>query len=221
MEGDPIISALQNGLFTAVVGDVMDAIGLTRQFLPPQIRPLRPDMAIAGRAMTVLEADIPPDETGDGEPFGLMFRALDDLKPGEIYICAGASPAYALWGGLMSTRAMALGAVGAVMDGYHRDTREILALGFPVFSFGAYAQDQRVRGRVTDFRQPITFANGCRVAPGDVIFGDIDGVTVIPKDSAEEVVRLASEKVSGEDRVRRMIEAGGSAADAFAETGIM
>ena len=170
MDGDQILSVLRDGLFTAVVGDVMDTLGLTRQFLPPEIRPLHADLTIAGRAMPVHEADIAPGEEDDAGAFGLMFKALDDLKAGEVYICAGASPTYALWGGLMSTRAQKLGAAGAVMDGYHRDTREITALSFPVFSRGGYAQDQRLRGRVVDFRQPIVFANGCRVAPGDIVF---------------------------------------------------
>src|SRR6187455_3044822 len=76
----------------------------------------------------------------------LMLRALDELKANEVYICTGGSPRYALWGELMSTRAQTLGAAGAVVDGYHRDTRGIRRLGFPVFSYGSYAQDQRVRG---------------------------------------------------------------------------
>ena len=221
MDDEQILSALHDGLFTAVVGDVMDTLGLTRQFLPPDIRAMHADMIIAGRAMPVLEADIAPGEAEDAGAFGLMLRALDDLKAGEVYICAGASPRYALWGGLMSTRAQKLGAAGAVMDGFHRDTREILALSFPVFSCGAYSQDQKVRGQVTDFRKPITFANGCRVAPGDIVFGDVDGVVIIPQDAADEVVRRAVEKVTGENTVRRMIEAGRSAEEAFAETGIM
>ena len=215
-----IFRQLRQELFTAVVGDVMDRIGLRHQFLPPDIRPLRADMVVVGRAMTVLEAD--HEESADvPEGFGLMFRALDDLKPGEVYICAGASPTYALWGGLMSTRAGRLGATGAVLDGFHRDTREIVELGFPVFSKGAYAQDQRGRGLVIDFRVPIGFANGCQIAPGDVIFGDIDGVVVIPKAAAQEVVRLALDKVNGEANVRRMIAEGQTTEDVFKKTGIM
>jgi regulator of RNase E activity RraA len=150
-----------------------------------------------------------------------MFRALDDLKRGEVYICTGASPLYALWGGLMSTRAMSLGAVGAILDGYHRDTREILSLNFPVFSAGAYAQDQRLRGRVIDFRCAIEFANKCRVAAGDLIVGDIDGVLVVPRDSVADVLQAALAKVSGEDDVRRSILKGERTEDIFRRTGIM
>src|SRR5579871_4701090 len=149
MTDEQTFALIRDRLFTAVIGDVMDKAGLTRQFLPPEIRALLPDSFLVGRAMPVLEADLPPaSKDAKGEDFGLMFRALDDLKRNEVYVCTGASPLYALWGGLMSTRAASLGAVGAVVDGYHRDTREIRALGFPVFSAGAYAQDQRLRGKV-------------------------------------------------------------------------
>jgi regulator of RNase E activity RraA len=219
-----LFNQLRNRLFTAVIGDVMDTVGLRHQFLPPEIRALQPDTIVVGRAMPVLEADLAAEgreQAGSPEDFGLMFRALDDLKPGEVYICAGASPAYALWGGLMSARALSLGAAGAVLDGFHRGTREILALRFPVFSQGPYAQDQRSRGRVVDFRVAIEFGNGCRVAPGDVIFGDIDGVVVIPSARTDEIVHLALAKASGEEDVRRMIVEGQSTEAVFAKTGIM
>ncbi|HYI71450.1 MAG TPA: RraA family protein, partial [Skermanella sp.] len=149
------LELIRTKLFTAVLGDVMDARGLTRQFLPPEIRALDPDMVIAGYAMPVLEADCCGDVEGQGgrsNPFGLMLRALDELKRDEVYICTGGTPRYALWGELMSTRAKTLGAAGAVVDGYHRDTNGIRRLDFPVFSYGSYAQDQRVRGRVIDYR---------------------------------------------------------------------
>lgn len=219
-----LYETVRTRLFTAAIGDVMDAQGLTRQFLPPAIRGLSPDMVVVGRAMPVLEADCVGDvvaHTGRTDGFGLMFHALDDLKPGEVYICTGASLRYALWGGLMSTRARRLGAAGAVLGGFHRDTREILTLGFPVFSTGAYAQDQRLRGRVIDFRCAIEFENGTQVRPGDLIVGDVDGVLAVPRDHVADIVRLALAKVEGENRVRGMIDAGQSTADVFEKTGIM
>lgn len=220
---EPLFERIRTELYSAVLGDVMDAIGLTRQFLPPEIRALVPGTMIAGRAMTVQEADCAVDAAANGgaKPFGLMFEALDGLKPGEIYICTGSSPTYSLWGGLMSTRARALGATGAVLDGYHRDTREILQLGFPIFSAGSYAQDQRVRGRVIDFRCDIQFRNGCRVSAGDLIVGDIDGVVIVPAAREQEVLEAAFAKVRGENSVREMILAGQTTVDIFAKTGIM
>lgn len=218
MSDAKLFATIRERLFTAVIGDVMDKAGLTRQFLPPEIRALVPDTLLVGRAMTVLETDIP---LGEDAGFGLMFRALDDLKPGEVYVCAGASPTYALWGGLMSTRAMKLGATGAVLDGFHRDTREVLRLGFPLFSAGSYAQDQRLRGKVADYRCAITFRNGCVVAAGDVIVGDIDGVLVIPAAHFPDIVAAAVGKVDGEEGVREMILAGDRTEDVFDRTGIM
>ena len=204
----------------------MDKMGLLRQFLPPEIKPLREDMVVLGRAMTVLEADVFAETHDPGandvmaRPFGLMLRALDDLKAGEVYVCAGASPTYALWGELMSTRARILGAAGAVVDGYHRDTRGILALGFPTFSYGSYAQDQGPRGKVVDFRVPIEVGQ-VRVEPGDVIFGDLDGVCVVPRAAEEEVFRRALEKARTEGLVERAIQDGMSTEEAFERFGVM
>jgi regulator of RNase E activity RraA len=224
MDETTLFATIRERLFTAVIGDVMDAEGLTRQFLPPEIRALQPDMVVVGRAMPVLEADCAGEvvgHSGEKHPFGLMLRALDELEPGEVYVATGSSHRYALWGEMMSTRARALGATGAVVDGFHRDTRGILALGFPVFSRGAYAQDQRLRGRVIDYRCPLEFPNGARVAPGDLVVGDVDGVLVVPKQRVADIVRLALAKVEGEERVRVMIERGESTQVIFDKTGIM
>jgi regulator of RNase E activity RraA len=221
MSEEEIFRLVRERLFTAVIGDAMDAMGLTRQFLPPDIRALNPEMSFVGRAMPVLEADLKENDNWEDAAFGLMFRALDSLQKGEVYICTGASPLYALWGGLMSTKAMSLGASAAVLDGYHRDTREILDLGFPVFSAGAYAQDQRLRGRVVDFRCEIEFANRCRVAPGDLLVGDVDGVLVVPKNAVDDVLNAALAKVAGEEDVRRSILRGDGTAEIFKRTGIM
>ena len=213
-------------LFTAVVGDVLDKMGLYHQFLPPQIGPIQKEMVIIGRAMTVLEADYfvdVMDKTHNpmtNKSFGLLFEAIDDLKPGEVYICSGASPRYALWGGLCSIRAIHLGAAGAVVDGYYRDTLEILRLQFPCFGYGPYAQDQGPRGKVLDFRVPIEFG-GIRINTGDLIFGDIDGVLIIPGQAVEEAFTRAFEKSRGEQVVAEAIKKGMSAAEAWKKYGIM
>ena len=181
-----LFAIVKNELFTALVGDVLDKLGYTKQFLSPLIKPLDPLMVVIGRAMPVLEADVSAEVVENTKnplmkkPFGLMFEALDDLQENEVYICSGSSYNYALWGGLMSTRAITLRAAGAVMNGYSRDTNEILKLNFPTFSIGSYAQDQGVRGKVIDYRVPIEF-NAVRINPGDLVYGDRDGVIIIPK----------------------------------------
>ncbi len=223
---DELFDKIKTELYTAVIGDIMDKMGLLHQFLPPQIQPLHTDMFVAGRAMTVLEADVL--ECGKYEssnpilkkPFGLMLEALDDLKKNEVYICTGASPDYALWGELMSTRAQILGAAGAVVDGYSRDTKGILHLNFPSFSYGNYAQDQAPRGKVIDFRVPISI-KGVSVNPGDIVVGDIDGVCIVPKQHEVEVITRALEKARGEKMVQKKILEGMSAKEAFDKYGIM
>lgn len=219
-----LLETIRQRLHTCVIGDILDTLGLVHQFLPPNIRALDPRHVLVGTAMTVLEADAATDlvaHRGAAEAFGLMFKALDSMRAGEVYVCTGSSPRYALWGELMSTRAAALGAVGAVVDGFHRDTQGIRALDFPVFSAGSYAQDQRLRGRVIDYRCPIEFDNGTRVNDGDIIVGDVDGVVVIPAARLGEVVELALAKVDGEERVRGMIVGGAATQAIFDETGIM
>ena len=223
---DELFQLVRRELFTAVVGDAMDKMGLREQFLPPHIRALSPDMVVIGPAMTVLEADVFSDQGGPGmpdelnQPFGMMFDALDDLKPLEVYICTGSSPRYALWGELMSTRAMALGSNGAVVDGYLRDTRGLLKLGFPSFCQGSYAQDQGGRGKVIDFRTTIAIGS-VRIEPGDIVFGDIDGVCIVPQKSAEEAFSAAVEKCRGEKKVQEALQQGMSAKQAFQTYGIM
>jgi regulator of RNase E activity RraA len=214
-----VLGALRMSLGTAVLGDVLDAAGCRNQFLPPHLTPVIAVEKLVGRAMTVMEQDTGPEAAG--EPFGLMFRALDDLKPGEIYLCTGSLGAYALWGELMSTRAMSLGAVGAIVDGYHRDTVGIRSLGFPVYSRGAYAQDQRSRGRVADFRCGLTFANGTRVADGDIIVADADGVLAIPANILDDVVAAALAKSGAERDIQQMIRGGEGTEAIFNRTGIM
>ena len=223
---DELFSSARRELFSAVIGDVMDKMGFMHQFMPPAITPLDRKMVVCGRAMTVLEADV-FDEVVEGShnplsarPFGLMMEALDSLTTDEVYVCSGSSPRYALWGELMSVRAMKCGAAGAVVDGYARDTSGILSLGFPTFSYGSYAQDQGPRGKVIDYRIPIQVGD-VRVSPGDIVFGDLDGVCVIPKAAEQEVLNRAFDKARKEKVVRRALEEGLPAKEAFEKYGIL
>lgn len=206
-------------LYTAVVGDIMDKMGLLHQFLPPDVRPLKDEMILVGRAMTVLEADVEKNEVRS-KAFGKMLEALDDLHEDEIYVCSGCSHNYAVLGELMTMRAKYLKAAGAVLNGYLRDTNGILAAGFPVFSLGSYAQDQAPRGQVIDYRVPIVFGD-VTIQPGDILFGDIDGVLAIPHEHEAEILEKAYEKAMGEKTVGDALQCGVSTVKAFAQYGIM
>ena len=154
------------------------------------------------------------------KPFGLMLEAVDDLNRNEINVNTGSSPRNALWGELMSVRARKRGARGAVLNGYVRDTKAILAMGYATFGFGSYGQDSAPQYKVHDFRIPIDIG-GVHIRPGDILFGDIDGVVVIPSGAETETFSLALEKVRGESLVRRELEQGSSAVAAFRKHGIM
>lgn len=214
---DELFAIIKQHLFTAIIGDVLDLHGRHHQFLPPRCRPLAPHMQIAGRAMTVLEADTfhLPDP-----PFGKMLEALDDLQQHEVYIAAGCAARYALWGELMSTAAQKRGAAGAVLAGYARDTRGILAIDFPTFCYGSYAQDQRGRGMVMDYRVRLEVEGVC-IEPGDILVGDIDGVVVLPREYEEAVITRALEQVRKEKTARTMLLNGALARDVFADTGVL
>jgi regulator of RNase E activity RraA len=224
MQDSTLFETIRSKLFTAVVGDVLDVMGYRAQFLPQAVKPLEPGTKLVGRAMPVLEADYPASRGSRGPlgdcAFGMMLEALDDLRNGEIYLATGGSHDYALWGGLMSARARHLGATGAILDGFVRDRAEIRALDFPVFARGTYAQDQAPRGKVIDFRVPLRVGQAM-VEPGDLLFGDEEGIVVIPRAAEAEVIEAALAKAATENTVAAAIRGGMSAREAFATFGVL
>jgi regulator of RNase E activity RraA len=112
------------------------------------------------------------------------------------------------------------GATGALMDGCVRDIKAIKAMGYPVFHGGIAPLDSKGRGKIMALDVPIECA-GVPVEPGDLIFGDADGVVVIPRAVEDEVLRLAFEKVTGERNTLRDLQRGDSLADVFARYGIL
>ena len=227
---EELFSLIREKLYTPVVGDILDQMGYTHQFLPMNIRPLTalvpPNMvapmepdnrnALVGWTCTVLENDV---FCAPKKPFGYLTEALDQLRPNEIYVATGAHNS-ALWGELLTATSKVRGAVGAVIDGPTRDTPQVLAQNFPVFCTGCWAQDSSLRTYVFDFRCPIEIGQ-VTIQDGDLIFGDVDGVLVVPRGIVEEVIEKALEKAAGEKLVRKAIENGMSATDAFAHFGIL
>jgi regulator of RNase E activity RraA len=200
-------------LYTPVVGDILDGLGLYHQFLPQPIQPALLEMKVVGRAMPVVMIDVYGPQK---KPFGLLTEALDQLEPGEIYLCSGGDMRCAYWGELLTATARTRGAVGAVVNGFHRDTPKMLEQNWPVFSRGRFAQDSSVRTQVTNFRCSIE-VGGVWLEPGDLVFGDLDGVVVIPKKVEDEVIEKALEKARTENVVRKAIEAGMSSTAALAK----
>ena len=225
-----MLALMKARLYTPVVGDILDQMGYSHQFLPAAIRPLaaqvparmltdcpgRNWLRLAGFACTVLENDV---YGVPKKPFGYMTEALDQLRPNEIYVATGAHNS-ALWGELLTASAKARGAVGAVLDGYSRDTPMVLEQDFPVFCAGTWAQDSSIRTYVFDYRCDIEIGQ-VTVHDGDLIFGDVDGVLVIPREIAEEVIGRALSKAAAEKTMRRAIEGGMSVTEAFGKFGVL
>ena len=167
--------------------------------------------------MTVLMIDVFGVQE---KPFGRLCECLDQIQPGEIYIAAGGTGRCAYWGELLTATARSRGGNGAVVDGWHRDTPQVLEQNWPVFSWGCYAQDSSVRTQVVDFRCTIEVGQ-VTVHDGDYIFGDVDGVLVIPGEIAGEVVEEALDKASKEKGLRKAVEGGMSVTEAFAKFGVL
>lgn len=214
------LSEIREKLFTSVLSDCLDAVGVMNQALPSRIRPLDDNLVMAGRARTAAFMEVYHHDVG-GNPYELEIQLVDSLEPGHIPVFACSNPnRVAPWGELLSTAAQVRGAAGALMDGCTRDVKAIRTMGFPVFHGGIAPLDSKGRARIMAVDVPIECA-GVRVEPGDLVFGDADGVVVIPKRVEAEVLKLAFEKVEGEHSTLAALKSGEKLGDVFARHGIL
>ena len=158
-------------------------------------------------------------------PLGLdavEIALVDSLTAGDIavFACDGPTERIAPWGELLSTAAQVRGAAGCVTDGLVRDVRAIRSMGFVCFHGGIGPLDSKGRGEMMAKDVPVV-CGGVRVEPGDLVFGDVDGVVVLPQAVAGEALRLALEKVEGEDRTRQALLDGKSLQEVFEQYGIL
>lgn len=205
-------------LYSSVLADVLDALGHRTNALPPNVRPLNPNWRIFGRAVTLT---VVPVAAEPAHPYAVEMECIDSLVPGDVLVgttCGDTSSA--LWGELLSTASRAHGAAGVVLDGLTRDAAKILDMDFPVFATGYSPLDSKGRLDAIHYNQPIRIGD-CVVHPGDLVFGDIDGVVVVPQRLAAEALKKAIEKVQGENRVRDELAKGRSVREVFAEFGIL
>lgn len=186
--------------------------------MDPSIKPLLPTMKTWGEAATMYfeaVAEVPE------HPFKLEMEVIDDIKEGQVIVAqCNAAELSAFWGGLLTNAAIGRKAAGAISDGGARDYGEIVELGFPTFCRGLTPYDScgRMDGRERDI--PVV-VGGIRIVPGDLIYGDVDGVVVVPQDIADEVIDKAWEKVQGENTVREELRAGASVVETFRKYGIL
>ena len=205
-------------LYTAVVSDAMDQLGVRHQAMREYLRPVYGRQAFAGWARTISCTDIhyiPED------PYTIEIEAVDSLLPGEVAVVGThKSRRNAPWGELLSTAAKARGARGAVIDGLVRDILKIEELGFPVFASGIKPVDSMGRGVVTAYNVPVECGE-VLVNPGDFVFADYDGVVIIPRDMVKPVIELATDKVRRENSSRAELKKGAYLADVFKQYGVL
>jgi regulator of RNase E activity RraA len=217
---DGFLKAIREKLYVAVVSDVLDGLGYTNQAMSARIRPLDDALVLAGYARTGLYQDIYHIAKGEN-PYELEIALIDDLSADDVPVFAcGATGRIAPWGELLSTASRARGAAGCVTDGLTRDIRSIRAMHFPVFHGGIGPLDSKGRGKASQIDVPVVCA-GVHVEPGDLVFGDADGVVVIPAAIEERVVASAFEKVSGEDKTRRELADGAKLREVFERYGVL
>lgn len=204
--------------FSAVLQDVMDSMNIRVQCMDPEIRPLLPSMRMWGEAITIyLEAVTAIPE----KPFQMEMELLDSSNEGHIILAqCNTKQLSAFWGGLLTNAAIGRKLSGVIIDGSARDYNEIIELNFPTFCRGLTPYDSlgRMDGKECDI--PIE-CGGVRVCPGDLVFGDVDGVVVIPQEIVDEVIVRAWEKIKGESNVREELRSGKSVVDTFKKYGIL
>ncbi|HEY50809.1 MAG TPA: RraA family protein [Dehalococcoidia bacterium] len=205
-------------LYASVISDVLDSLGARHQGMRADVRPIYEGAVVVGRAYPVLTADV--YKLVD-DPYGPEIDAVDSLKPDDVMVvCTQRSTRTCFWGELLSTAARARGARGIVIDGTTRDVAQITKMKFPTFATGIYMVDSAGRSIVIDHGCPVD-CGGVLVNPGDIIFGDIDGVVVIPRELEKEVVPLALEKVGKENQVRDELLKGSLLRDAYNKYGVL
>jgi regulator of RNase E activity RraA len=208
-------------LSAALLSDVMDSLGLTDRAMKPFIRPLDETLTLVGRARTGLYMPVYSVRSGEN-PYEVEIALVDDLKPREVAMlaCGGPTERIAPWGELLSTASLARSAAGCVTDGLVRDVRQIRAMRFPVFHGGIGPLDTKGRARMMARDIPVECA-GVAVRSGDVVFGDADGVVVIPQEHEAAVIAKAREKAQGEDRTRVELRQGLLLGQVYGKYGVL
>ncbi len=196
-------------LFTGAVNDVLREDGLIMQTLPNSIMPLRDDMVVCGIAFTVAGG---PSLSIKNE-MEERTKMLGEIGENNVVVWDTAGDTIsAQWGEMMTKVSKAQGCRGAVIDGGVRDTRGVLSQNFPVFCKYRSSNGMLGRFRITSWQQPIQIGE-VRIYPGDVVFGDIDGVIIIPRYLAYDVLLRAEGVKDSETGIARMIDSGMSPDD--------
>lgn len=202
-------------LYTGAINDVLREFCLVDQALPHEIHPLRDEMKVCGFAYTIKSSE-DPTISGEMDTRAMM---LDGMPKNCICVWeTGGENEAAHWGEIMTAASRSRGARGAVIDGGLRDTMQVLSQRFPVFHRYRSSNGTLSRCKITAYNVPVRIGK-VLIYPGDVMFGDIDGVVVVPRDIAYAVLTRAEEIKSGEKDIRAWVDSGMKAADVVSKGG--
>lgn len=209
---------LEEKLYSAVIGDILDDLGFRNQTLGAAFRLIDPTLKVSGRSFTGQATKV---FNVPAEPYKLQMEAIDSVSTDEVFVVSTGDPeGAAFWGELLATACRARGGRGAIVDGMNRDTAKILEMKFPLVSRGQVPTDSKGRLNLISYQQPIEI-DGVRINPGDYVFADIDGIVFVPQAVEEEVIIKALEKVDGENVVRNALQDGMLCTEAFKTFGIL
>jgi 4-hydroxy-4-methyl-2-oxoglutarate aldolase len=212
------LAQMREHLYSAVVCDALDSLGLPNQSPRAPIKPLTVEGVLVGRCKTTLWADMAHE---DPQPYELELKAVDTCQADDVLIAAaGGTCRSGLWGELLSTAARRSGCVGAIVDGAVRDVAKMTQMGFPIFARGTCLYDSKNRNRVIDIDVPVEI-DGVRFSPGDLVIADADGIVVVPQAAEAEAIAAAWQKVHAENAVRDSIAGGMTATEAFRKFGVL
>lgn len=214
-EADALTERLER-CYTGVLNDIMRAMGLRNFVLPPEIRPLFPERPLAGPVFTVSGH---VDEAADRHSTLLSWTGLlSKARPGHVILCQPNTHAVALMGELSAETLQFRGVRGYIVDGASRDVEFILKMGFPIAFTHHTPKDIVSFWLVDEVEVPIVIGD-VRIHPGDYVLADRDGVVILPKARAEEIVTAAEEAIGTENLIRKAILDGMDPQEAYLKYG--
>ncbi|MGN0976921.1 MAG: RraA family protein [Faecousia sp.] len=210
------VEQVKQNLYSGVISDVLDSMGCRNQAIGGEIAPLTDDIVIFGPAFTSIGTEV---YSMPAHPLIAQCKVVDQLKPGDIYILVTrGNYNCALFGELFATNVRKHGCEGVLMDGYARDIKELKQMKFPIFYRGRDPRTSKGRCEINECQIPVTMC-GVTIHPGDYIFGDCDGVLVIPKAIVEEVLDAAFQLVDQETVSRQRLVGGATMEEIYADGG--
>ncbi len=210
--------AMRAHLSSSMLADICKDMGLNA-VLPSRLRPTSPGK-IFGRAKTLALAAL-DNEARRTDAWKGIYGALESyrfVRPGDVIMVSTEAPERAYFGDLNANLAIRSGAVGAVIDGFTRDTADVRALGLPVYAHGARCDDIKYEGTLADMNRPIEIG-GVAIRNDDYVFADEDGVIVVPRERWPAVEAEAWKVMANEARIRLYAAQGRDVGEILAECG--